>query len=60
MPRETVVELEFGHARAAEALTLRDWFAGKALTCIDSLLSPAEVSLRAYRIADAMLRERLK
>ena len=40
-------------------MTLRDWFAGQALSGLGSWLhSPSEVSRLAYAQADAMLRAR--
>jgi len=45
----------------AESMTLRDWFAGKALTMLadpDFSASPEDTAKLVYRIADAMLKAR--
>jgi hypothetical protein len=48
-------------------MTLRDWFAGQALSgwlasCPDEqgVIDPSGLSAFAYRVADAMMRERAK
>ena len=42
-------------------MTLRDWFAGQALTGLyERSLSDSHMAHRAYRMADAMLAERSK
>jgi hypothetical protein len=46
-------------------MTLRDWFAGKALINLvneytKEVLVPKELALHAYQIADAMIAEREK
>lgn len=48
-----------------QGMTLRDWFAGKALSGVASLpgLDPSDITLaakRCYEIADKMLEERSK
>jgi hypothetical protein len=42
-------------------MTLRDWFAGQAITgdgVVNGLSNPVEVASRAYAMADAMLEAR--
>jgi len=53
--------------RSSEGMSLRDWFAGQAMTAIIGILHCApdtfkEVSGRAYTMADAMIaaREKIK
>ena len=44
-------------------MTLRDWFAGQALSGMliaDRDLAPTEFAIHAYRFADLMLEERIK
>jgi len=49
---------------STSGMTLRDWFAGQAMTalreCDLGTLKFADVAEFAYRIADAMLKEREK
>ena len=55
-------ETETGHAAAFRGMTLRDYFAAKAMQGMmaDSKIkfSPIEFSMRAYAVADAMLKVR--
>ncbi len=39
-------------------MTLRDWFAGQALTAMNLGIEPSENAEWAYKIADAMLEAR--
>lgn len=50
------------YAPDARGMTLRDWFAGQALTAAGALGGPHpdDVTQWAYTIADAMLKEREK
>lgn len=41
-------------------MTLRDYFAAKAMPMIRGFLSPEFIAARAYEMADAMLKERAK
>ena len=44
---------------AREGMSLRDWFAGQALSALSTTMSdPEPMARRAYAIADAMLIER--
>jgi hypothetical protein len=52
------------HSRRTETgMTLRDWFAGQALVALPHIgcgadLTPTELALSAYQMADAMLKAR--
>ena len=50
----------FDLAEGEHGMTLRDWFAAKAMQALIEKYdeSPVEISLEAYEIADAMLKER--
>ena len=43
-------------------MTLRDWFAGKAMQglCAGNSTNPQQIAQAAYIVADAMLKERSK
>lgn len=45
-----------------EGMTLRDWFAGQALSALSGIINDSgpEFATRAYQIADAMIAERNK
>jgi hypothetical protein len=45
---------------SAQGMSLRDYFAAKAMALADKDQVPAEVAADAYAIADAMLAERAK
>lgn len=52
-----------GHYSESAGMSLRDWFAGQALTGIlahGSVGNHADIASNAYRFADAMLAERAK
>jgi hypothetical protein len=65
-PHPEVARLQDGRCVVADAdpgMTLRDWFAGKALAAIPHIgcgcdLRVEEVALAAYQLADAMLKAR--
>ena len=45
----------------SEGMTLRDWFAGKAMQgLMDAAMPMPEIAQAAYQMADAMLKERDK
>ena len=50
----------FDLAEGEHGMTLRDWFAGKAMQALIEKYdeSPVEISLEAYEFADAMLKMR--
>lgn len=49
----------FGYDHHYHGMTLRDYFAAKALTyCLECQLDATESALMAYRVADAMLKAR--
>ena len=52
--------LPCGSHEECEGMTLRDYFAAKAMQALIEKYdeSPVEISLEAYEIADAMLKER--
>ena len=52
--------LPCGSHEECEGMTLRDYFAAKAMQALIEKHdeSPVEISLEAYEIADAMLKER--
>jgi hypothetical protein len=44
-----------------EGMSLRDWFAGQALSaCVRGCMNPEEAAEHAYRVADAMVAQGLK
>jgi hypothetical protein len=43
---------------AYQGMTLRDYFAAKAMQSLIRILHPEDVSRNAYKIADAMLQAR--
>jgi len=46
---------------SSTGLTLRDWFAGRVVSCIaDAVSDPDEVARQSYEIADSMLAERTR
>jgi hypothetical protein len=47
-----------GDAVVSPGMSLRDWFAGQALTPFASVLSPQGAAQLAYEYADAMLAAR--
>lgn len=47
-----------GHAGAFHGITMRDYFAAKALTELIGWGEPEEISAKAYKYADAMLKAR--
>ena len=51
----------FKRGRGANGMTIRDYFAAAAMQSIASKYFESEdIASRAYRISDAMLRERMK
>jgi hypothetical protein len=63
---ELVDRLGCTHSQSDAGMSLRDWFAGQALTIVycrfanGSDPTPDDLALQAYAIADAMLQERAK
>lgn len=53
-----------GHAMNQDGMTLRDWFAGKAMQSLILAAKTSQavdlISTAAYQMADAMLKERSK
>jgi hypothetical protein len=48
------------HTVIHHGMTLRDWFAGQALSAMNGQATPGEKAFIAYAIADAMLLARSK
>ncbi len=62
-PQDTAAGIAVGYPFPDSGMTIRDYFAAKAITGFlragdDSLVSADDVAAEAYKLADAMLRAR--
>ena len=61
-PRDSYKDLETGLVVMQNGMTLRDWFAGQALSSLafEYCNSPTTAARLSYELSDAMLKERTK